>query len=146
MDGRPLPDRDRITIGEDPIDGGVLLTVVADPAAGASVVFLGTVRDHSPGKEGVTHLEYEAYHEAVGGVIAAIVGEARTRWPVLRIAVTHRLGVVVVGEASVGVAVSAAHRDPAFAAARFLIDELKSRAPIWKKEHWAGGASWVAGA
>jgi molybdopterin synthase catalytic subunit len=109
------------------------------------VVFLGTVRDHSPGKEGVTHLEYEAYREQVEDKIAEIVDEAGKSWPLLGVVVEHRVGLVEVGESSVGVAVSTAHRAEAFEAARYLIDELKKRAPIWKKEHWPGGAEWVEG-
>jgi molybdopterin synthase catalytic subunit len=109
------------------------------------VVFLGTVRDHSPGKEGITHLEYEAYREQVEDKIAEIVDEAGKNWPLLGVVVEHRVGLVDVGESSVGVAVSTAHRAEAFEAARYLIDELKQRAPIWKKEHWPGGAEWVEG-
>jgi molybdopterin synthase catalytic subunit len=109
------------------------------------VLFLGTVRDHSPGKEGVTHLDYEVYVEQVEAKIREIVDEACERWPVLGVAVDHRSGRVDVGEASVAVAVSTAHRADAFAAAKHIIDELKSRAPIWKKEHWPGGAEWSQG-
>lgn len=119
---------------------------VADPAAGCSVVFTGMVRDHAPGKHGVSHLEYEAYSGVVEAKIADVVSETRQRWPVLRIAVSHRTGTVAVGEPAVVVAVSGAHRDETFAAARYLIDEIKRRAPIWKKEHWPGGAEWVEGA
>jgi molybdopterin synthase catalytic subunit len=72
-----------------------------------------------------------------------VVAEARQRWTIERIAVLHRVGSLEVGEISVGVAVGAAHRPEAFEAARYLIDELKARAPIWKKEHWPGGAEWV---
>lgn len=143
MDGRSVPDGDLVTITGDAIDVGALLALVEDRSAGAVVLFLGTVRDHSPERSGVTHLEYEAYTEAVNGVITVIVGEARDRWPLTRVAVVHRVGRVEVGEASVGVAVSAAHRPEAFAGARHIIDELKQRAPIWKKEHWGGGAGWV---
>ncbi len=107
------------------------------------VLFLGTVRDHSPGIDGVTHLEYEAY----GGVVEA---EDRRRgrrgagkWDVAQVAAVHRTGELAVGEVSVAVAVSSAHRPEAFEAARYVIDELKHRAPIWKKEHWPGGAEWV---
>ena len=110
------------------------------------MVFLGTVRDHSQGKVGVTHLEYEAYTEQVEGKIAEIVVEAGARWALKAVVVEHRTGTIDVGESSVGVAVSSAHRDEAFRAARYLIDELKQRAPIWKKEHWPGGAEWVEGA
>lgn len=109
-------------------------------------MFLGTVRDHSPGKTGITHLEYEAYREHVEEMIAAIVAEADRRWGLDAVAVEHRVGTVRVGEPSVGVAVACAHRAEAFEAARYIIDELKHRAPIWKKEHWPGGSEWVEGA
>ena len=75
-----------------------------------------------------------------------IVAEARQKWVLVAVKVSHRLGQVAVGETSVGVAVSAAHRVEAFEAARYLIDELKRRAPIWKQEHWPGGDEWIEGA
>ena len=106
-------------------------------------MFLGTVRDSSPGRAGVTHLEYEAYAEQVEAEIGRIVAEAHERWPIRRAAAVHRVGELEIGEISVGVAVSSPHRVDAFPAARYLIDELKSRAPIWKKEHWSDGAEWV---
>jgi molybdopterin synthase catalytic subunit len=109
------------------------------------VLFLGTVRDHSPGKDGVTHLDYEVYVEQVEPKIREIIDEAAGRWPILSAVVEHRSGRVELGEASVAVAVSTAHRADAFAAAEFVIDELKTRAPIWKKEHWPGGAEWSPG-
>jgi molybdopterin synthase catalytic subunit len=93
----------------------------------------------------VTHLEYEVYSEQVEPKIAAIVDEAREKWPLKSVGVEHRSGTVVVGETSVAVAVSSAHRSDAFDAARFIIDELKQRAPIWKKEFWPGGAEWSQG-
>jgi len=114
----------RVRVLTEPIDHAELVEFVASPAAGATVLFLGTVRDHSEGKEGITHLEYEVYLEEVERVIA---------------------GMVTLGESSVAVAASAAHRVDAFAAARYVIDELKQRAPIWKKEHWLGGAEWSRG-
>jgi molybdopterin synthase catalytic subunit len=132
-----------VRVSTDPIDPGALLTAVAHPAAGAVVLFTGTVRNHSAGREGVTRLEYEAYGEVAEEKIAAIVAEARERWPVLEATVVHRVGSLQVGETTVAVAVSAAHRADAFAAGRYLIDEVKQRAPIWKKEHWPGGAEWV---
>ena len=134
---------DWIEIVETPITAEALTAAVAHPASGATVVFLGTVRDHSAGKKGVTHLEYEAYLEQVEGKIAEIVAEARESWPLQRAAAVHRVGSLGVGESAVGVAVSSAHRDDAFDAARYVIDELKHRVPIWKKEHWPGGAEWV---
>lgn len=136
----------RVAIKEDGIDPSALIAEVGRPDAGATALFLGTARDHSDGKEGVTHLEYEAYREHVESSLRAIVDDALQHWPVLSVAVEHRVGIVDVGQPSVAVAVSSAHRNDAFEAARFLIDELKLRAPIWKREHWPGGAEWVEGA
>jgi molybdopterin synthase catalytic subunit len=135
----------RVGVGEGRIDSTRLVGEVARPDSGATVLFLGTVRDHSAGKTGVTHLEYEVYREQVEPKIAEIVTEATERWPLLAVAVEHRAGRVEVGEASVAVAVSSAHRADAFEAARYVIDELKQRAPIWKKEFWPGGAEWSQG-
>lgn len=135
----------RVSVGEGPIDGGALAAEVGRADSGATVVFLGTVRDHSEGKAGVTHLEYEVYAEHVEPKIAEIVVEAAGKWPVLKAAVEHRSGRVGLSEASVGVAVSCAHRGDAFEAARYIIDELKQRAPIWKKEFWPGGSEWSPG-
>jgi molybdopterin synthase catalytic subunit len=136
--------RDLIAVSPEPIDPAGLVEFVSDPTAGAAVLFLGTVRDHSPGRTGITHLEYEAYGEVVEAKIAEVVSEVRERWPeVVGVAAVHRTGSLGVGEASVGVAVSSPHRADAFPAGRYLIDELKARAPIWKKEHWPGGAEWV---
>jgi molybdopterin synthase catalytic subunit len=141
-----LPHRtgdDLIAVRAETIDPAEALRFVASPDCGAVVLFLGTVRDHSPGRPGVTHLEYEAYDGVVGPKIAAIVAEARDRWPIAKAAALHRTGELAVGEVSVAVAVSSPHRSDAFAAGRYVIDELKARAPIWKKEHWPGGAQWV---
>ncbi len=110
------------------------------------MVFTGTARDHSDGKTEVSHLEYDAYEEHVESSLRVIAGEAVERWPVLAVVVEHRVGTVAVGEPSVVVAVSSAHRGDAFDAARYVIEELKRRAPIWKREHWPGGAEWVEGA
>lgn len=135
----------RIRVGPEPIDESALVASVSSPSAGATVLFLGTVRDHSKGHEGVTHLEYEAYGEHVERSIAEIVDEAVGRWPLEAVAVEHRVGTVRLEEASVAVAVSSAHRGDAFDACRYVIDELKARAPLWKKEHWPGGAEWSPG-
>lgn len=137
----PLPDL--VSVSSDAIDSSRLIEAVSAPASGAIVLFLGTVRDHSPGRDGVTHLEYEAYAEHVEAKIAEIVSEARDRWSLNAVAAVHRIGSLSIGETSVGVAVSSGHRDDAFAAARYVIDELKARAPIWKKEYWSEGAEWV---
>lgn len=134
-----------ILVSGEPLDIGSLHDAVADPQAGAIVVFTGHVRNHSPGKSGVTHLDYEAFEERVESSINEVVVEAFEKWPVLRARVLHRTGVCAVGDPTVAVAVSSAHRADAFEAARYLIDELKARAPIWKKEHWPGGAEWSPG-
>ncbi|GMR03163.1 MAG: molybdenum cofactor biosynthesis protein MoaE [Acidimicrobiia bacterium] len=133
----------RVSVAEEAIGAADLMDFVADPAAGCTVLFTGTVRDHSPGRDGVFKLEYEAYSDVVEGKIREIVAEAMERWSVCKIAAVHRTGTLGIGESSVMVAVSAAHRAGAFPAARYVIDELKSRVPIWKKEHWSGGAEWV---
>ncbi len=137
--------RVRVSVGPDPIDTESLVAEVGRPDAGATVLFTGTVRDHSGGKDGVTHLDYEVYPEVVEAKIREIVDDAMARWPLLSVVVEHRSGEVRLQEASVAVVVSSAHRDDAFEAARFVIDELKTRAPIWKKEFWPGGAEWSRG-
>jgi molybdopterin synthase catalytic subunit len=135
----------RVSVGDDVIDVSSLVDEVVRPDSGASVLFVGTVRDHSDAADGVTHLEYEVYPEQVEPKIREIVEEAAERWPILSVVVEHRSGTVTLGEASVAVAVSSGHRADAFSAAQFIIDELKTRAPIWKKEHWPGGSSWSPG-
>lgn len=116
---------------------------VPTPASGAVVQFLGTVRDHSEGRTGVTELAYEAFVEECEVRLARLVSEARRRWPSLeRVAALHTEGTLGVGEAAVVVSVSAPHRDAAFEAGRYLIDTLKATLPIWKRERWAGGDDW----
>lgn len=134
-----------IAVLDAPLDVGATHARLADPGAGASVVFTGHVRDHSPGKTGVTRLEYEAYEEQVVGSIGDVVDEAVGRWPLLAVSVEHRVGTAGLGDPTVIVGVSSAHRADAFEAARYLIDELKARAPIWKKEFWPGGEEWSRG-
>src|SRR5688572_29535076 len=127
----------------DPLPVAPATEWVVRPDCGASVVFTGTARDHAPGRPGVSHLEYEAYDGPALERLAALADELRVRWPeVGRVALLHRTGVVDLGEAAVVVAVSAPHREAAFDAARFGIDELKRTVPIWKKERWEGGESW----
>lgn len=135
----------RVRVGPEPIDPGLLFEEVGRPDSGATVVFAGTVRDHSPGKDDVSHLEYEVYAEMVVPKIEEIVSEAASKWPVLEAVVEHREGHVPLGGVSVAVAVSCAHRADAFDAARYVIDQLKERAPIWKKEFWPGGEEWSRG-
>jgi len=119
-----------------------LMSAVADPRAGAVVLFVGTTRDHNEGRH-VERLEYEAYAGMAEREIEKIAAEARSRWPIAHLAVVHRTGVVPIGQASVAIAASSAHRADAFAAARFAIDRLKEVVPIWKKEFFEGGAVWI---
>ena len=126
-----------------PIDAQALLDRVTTPAAGAVVLFLGTVREFTAGRR-TTALDYEAYPEMAERKIAELVAEARSRWPLIEAAVVHRLGRLELAEASVAVAVSAPHRAAAFDAGRWLIDTLKEVVPVWKQEHWDDGTSeWV---
>jgi molybdopterin synthase catalytic subunit len=116
---------------------------VVEPRCGAVVTFTGTARDHAVGRPGVHRLEYEAYEGPALDRFGALVDEVRGRWPAVgRVVLLHRTGEVALGEAAVVVAVAAPHRDAAFEAARYAIDELKRTAPIWKREAWAGGESW----
>jgi molybdopterin synthase catalytic subunit len=108
------------------------------------VCFTGTARDHSAGRSEVTMLTYEAWEEVAVGRLASVAAELRRRWPAVgRVALVHRTGDVSVGEAAVVVVVSAPHRGDAFDAARFGIDAVKATVPLWKREHWSGGADWV---
>jgi molybdopterin synthase catalytic subunit/molybdopterin converting factor small subunit len=119
-----------------------LVDRVSDPGAGAVASFLGVVREHSRGRE-VEWLDYEAFHEMAGPEMEAIAAEATRRHGCLRAAVLHRTGRVEIGEASVAIAVSAAHRAAALSACTEIIDTLKVRVPIWKKERYAGGEEWI---
>ncbi len=127
---------------EGPIDIDAVLAEVADDQAGAIATFQGTVRAQSRGRD-VIALEYEAYSEMAEKVIAEIAGEVKERYDLCEVAVTHRLGRVEIGETSVVVAVSAPHRQDALAACKDVIDALKERVPLWKKELYAGGEEWI---
>jgi molybdopterin synthase catalytic subunit len=131
-----------ISLTAEPIILDDLLAAVTDPQAGAICIFLGTTRNHNEGRQ-VEELEYEAYAGMAEKELAGIADEARKRWAIAKVAVIHRTGIVPIGCASVVIAVSAAHRGPAFEAARFTIDRLKEVVPIWKKEHFEGGAVWI---
>ena len=131
-----------IEISEQPIQFDRLLAAVADPRAGAVVLFLGVVRDNARGRR-VDSLQYEAYETLARREMEHIAGTIAGRWPGTRIAIAHRTGRLKVGEASVAISVSAPHRAEAFEAARFAIDALKQTVPIWKKEIWEGGEAWV---
>ena len=125
----------------EPIRVDALLDAVRHPGAGAVILFLGTVREHSRGRH-VERLEYEAYEALALTEMARIAGHAVDRWGV-RIAMAHRLGTLAIGDISVAIAVAAPHRRDAFEAGRFAIDTLKQTVPIWKKEIWTGGGEWI---
>lgn len=129
-------------ITDEPIDPAALLAAVGHPSAGGTVLFVGTTRQENEGRS-VERLEYEAYRDMALREMEKISAEIAQRWDVVAIAMTHRVGVVPVGEASVAVAVSAAHRDAAFQACRYGIDTLKTVVPIWKKEHYRDGERWI---
>lgn len=134
-----------VRITADPIDVGEASALVADPGAGGTCVFTGTVRDHSPAGE-VTGLRYEAWEELALVRLRAIAEDLAERWPLRRVAIVHRIGDLSVGEVSVVVACSAAHRPEAFEACREGIERLKADVPIWKRESLVSGESaWVMG-
>ena len=126
-----------------PIDATRIVAAVESRAAGAVVLFLGTTREVTGGRR-TRSLDYECYGEMARKKLAELESVARDRWPVLECTVVHRIGHLAIGEASVAVAVSTAHRQHAFEAARWLIDTIKEVVPIWKRENWADGTSeWV---
>jgi molybdopterin synthase catalytic subunit len=132
-----------IELTNEQIDTSALLARVRHPEAGAVVLFLGTTRELTGGRQTVA-LDYEAYREMAGRQLAELEAEARRRWPVIECSITHRLGRVPPTEASVAIAVSTPHRSDAFAAGQWLIDSLKRDVPIWKREQWADGTQeWV---
>lgn len=125
------------------LDVAALRATLADPACGGYAAFEGWVRDHNEGQR-VQHLEYEAYEALAVREAERIVAEAVTRFGIAHAACAHRTGDLAVGELAVWVGVSAPHRDEAFRACRYIIDEIKHRLPIWKKEHYLNGDSgWV---
>ena len=116
---------------------------VMTPESGGIDIFIGTVRKATKGKQ-VLRLEFEAYEAMALKEIEKIVANAFEQWPVQKLLVHHRVGVLAVGEIPVIIAVSCAHRDAAFEACRFVIDNLKQTVPIWKKEVFEDGETWVA--
>ncbi len=134
-----------VELTEAVIDVGVVREAVSRDEAGAVLVFEGVTRNHHDGRA-VVRLEYEAYASMAKTQMSVICDTIASRWPGSRVAMIHRIGVVDVGEASVVIAVSAPHRDEAYAASRFAIDTLKASVPIWKKEVYADGSVWKANA
>lgn len=133
----------RFAIVTHSLSSDAVAQLVAAPGIGAIVTFVGTVRDNSAGHQ-VDYLEYEAYAEMAEPLLEQIGQEAQERWPSIQaVAIVHRVGKLQVGEASIVIAVAAAHRTDTFAACSYIIDRVKAIIPIWKKEVGANGATWV---
>ena len=127
---------------DGPIDELSLEDEVRTDADGAVLTFRGVARKYSRGRE-VVHLEYEAYGEMAEVKMAQIGDEMKARWPISKVAIVHRTGILKIGEASVVIAVSSPHRAEAFAACQYAIDRLKEIVPVWKKEIWDDGSQWI---
>lgn len=129
----------------DPIDAAETARSVRTDACGAVVTFAGVVRERSDDARAVSGLSYEAHESMAVATFQEIAHEARERFGACEIAVRHRVGDLKIGEIAVVVAVASAHRDRAFDACEYVIDEVKARAPVWKKEHYIdGGSEWIA--
>jgi molybdopterin synthase catalytic subunit len=132
-----------IEITHEEIDTTALLRAAESNLAGATVLFLGTTREITDGRQ-TQSLVYEAYEVMARQKMVELADEARRRWPLTGCAIVHRLGQLELREASVAIAVSSPHRQDAFEAGRWLIDRLKEVVPIWKQENWADGTcEWV---
>ena len=129
-------------LSETPLSHDDVVREVASDGAGAIATFIGTTRAHARGRA-VVRLEYEAYEGMAEEAMAEIAGELKARYDLVEIAIHHRIGTVGIGETSVVIAVSAAHRGDALAACRDAIDTLKDRVPLWKKEFYEGGEEWI---
>jgi molybdopterin synthase catalytic subunit/molybdopterin-guanine dinucleotide biosynthesis protein A len=138
----PRPTHPKTRLEHTPLRISDVIDDVAHPSAGAIDVFVGLVRDHADGRT-VEALEYSAYEPMAERELAKIAGEIEARHDGVRIAARHRIGALRVGELAVVCAASAAHRDEAFVACRELIEELKQRVPIWKRETGPDGSAWV---
>lgn len=133
----------RSAIVDHPLDPTALLAEVASTASGASTLFVGTVREVNAGRP-VTGIDYSAYGAMAERELDTVVREAADRFGTTRIVVEHRVGTLSLGEASIVIAVSHARRAPAMEAQRYLIEEIKKRVPVWKREHYADGTrEWV---
>ncbi len=112
--------------------------------SGAVVIFIGTVRKSSHGRE-VLYLEYEAYENMAIKEFRKLAAETKSKWNVKKVSIVHRIGRLKVGEISVVIVVASPHRDDAYKASRYIIEKLKQKVPIWKKEAWDGGLEWIQG-
>ena len=132
-----------IELDQLPLDIQKAIHHVSDASVGGIDVFIGTVRDATEGKK-VVALEFEAYEKMAISEFKKIAEQAQKRWPIHKIAILHAVGRKEIGDLAVVIAVSAAHRDAAFKACRYVIDTLKKTVPIWKKEIFEDGEVWVA--
>jgi len=130
----------RFQLSDRPIDAAALARALTDAGAGACVTFEGWVRNENAGRP-VQRLDYQAYVPLAQTEGERILAEAKQRFALIDTACAHRVGALAIGDLAVWVGVSAAHRDAAFAACRYIIDEVKLRVPIWKNEHYASGES-----
>lgn len=131
-----------IALTSDPIDVAAALTYLQSEQAGAIDFFLGVVRDNTQERP-VDRLEYEAYDRMALSEMQKIADDAQQQWPILRYTVIHRKGTLQIGEIAVLIGVATAHRAAAFEACRYIIDTIKQTVPIWKKEVFTDGESWV---
>ncbi|HEX6141035.1 MAG TPA: molybdenum cofactor biosynthesis protein MoaE [Candidatus Limnocylindria bacterium] len=138
----PVSGGSRSGLSDGPIDVPALERAVTGPGHGALVTFVGRARDTADDGRRVLELEYEAYPEMAESVLADIVAEVEAGWPGVSVAVVHRTGVVPLGEAAVAIATAAAHRAEAYEASRSVIEAIKERLPIWKRERFADGTEW----
>lgn len=133
-----------IQLTREPLDRDTLVATVSHPSVGGIVIFEGVVRDNSHGKQ-VHYLEYDVYEEMAKEQIRTIIAEAQQRWGIERVALAHRFGRLEIGEASIIIVVATPHRSEAFNACHYIIDTLKQRVPIWKKEIATDGEAWIEG-
>ncbi len=141
---RPEPVEGPFEVTAERLDPQRLAEHVRRDDSGAVAVFSGVVRDNSRGRR-VLYLEYDAYPEMATRVMRELAAEAAARWPLTGVAMQHRTGRLEIGEASLVIAVSSAHRKEAFEACHHLVDRFKEVVPIWKKEVWEGGEVWIEG-
>ena len=139
-----MPDP-RFRLTADPLDPTAVVAIVSSADCGAVTAFVGLVRGDNAGRR-VLWLEYEAYEPLALKAFARIDEEAGERWPSIGLAIHHRLGRVDIGQPSIVIAAASPHRPEAFAACRYAIERIKQIAPIWKHEHFDGGAVWIEGA
>jgi molybdopterin converting factor subunit 1 len=134
----------RFQVTREPLDPQRLVNLVRRDESGAVALFYGVVRNHSQGRR-VLYLEYDGYPSMAVRKMRQVAEEVRSRWDITDMAISHRIGRLEVGDTSLLVAVSAAHRREAFEACHYAVDRIKEMVPVWKKEVWEGGESWVEG-